>query len=174
MNRKILRCFGAACAAALLLAACGSDGGSGADSAVGQALVDELMSDSDSPLTGEEEARCMAGDIVDNIGEDRLADLGVTADSVAAIEDVDFSDDEQETVIDALFDCVDVRAAMAEEMAVDFGEEGATCLADNLDEDLLREAMGTGFADADAEPSEGFLQGMLDVAAECDLPLFGG
>ncbi len=173
MKRNIRRYLGAACVGALLLSACGSDGGGGADTAVGQALADELMSDADSPLTGEEEARCMAGDIVDNVGEERLEELGVTADSVAAIEDVEFSADEEQTVLDALFDCVDVRAAMAEEMTSDFGEEAAKCVADNLDEDLLREAMSAGFSDSDAEPSNDFFQGMLDVAAECDIPLGG-
>lgn len=174
MNRHILRYLAAAAAAALLLAACGSDGGGGADTAVGQALADELMSDGDSPLAGEEEARCMAGDIVDNVGEDRLAELGVTAETVSAIEDIDFTDEETDTVLDALFDCVDVQRVMAEEMASDFGDEAAGCIAENLDESLLREAMAVGFGgDIDAEPSNDFLQGMLDVMAECDVPLGG-
>ncbi len=175
MNRYAIRVFAAACAAALLASACGSDteAGSGADTAIGQALTEEFLSEGDSPITTEEQARCMSGDIVDNIGEDRLAELGVTADNVADIDEIDFTDAEFDTIVDALFDCVDVRDAMATEMAGDFGEEGAACVADNLDEDLLRDVMAAGFRGEDAEPSNDFLQAMLDVAAECDLDLFG-
>ncbi|MEM9563381.1 MAG: hypothetical protein AAGA93_12225 [Actinomycetota bacterium] len=176
MNRNTIRLFTAACAAVLLVSACGdgTDASSGADTAIGQALTQELMSDGDSPIGTEEQARCMAGDIVDNIGEDRLTELGVTEDNVGSIDEIDFSEGEVDTIVDSMFDCVDVRAAMAEEFVADFGEEGASCLADNLPEDFLRTAMASGLTGSeDVDGEADFFQAMLDVAAECDLDVFG-
>lgn len=173
-------------ALALTLGACGGDDDSGggggggggdveaaADTEVGQALTAELMSESeDSPVSTEEEARCIAGEIVSTIGEDRLTDLGVTADEIGDIEDVDFSADEAGTIVDAMFDCVDIQSALAAEFEADFGAEGAECLASGLSDDLLRELMASSFlGDESDEMSEEFFQAFLDIAAECDLPL---
>lgn len=172
-------------ALALTLGACGGDddgGGTGggddieaaADTEIGQALTAELMSESeDSPVSTEEEARCVAGGIVSNVGEDRLTELGVTADNVGDdIEDVDFTPDEVSAIVDSMFDCVDITAALTREFEADFGAEGAECLADGLGDDTLRELMASSFLDGDSEqmPDE-FFQEFMDIAAECDLPL---
>jgi hypothetical protein len=163
-------------------AACGGDddGGGGGDSAaadtpIGQALTDELMAEGeDSPVSTEDEARCVAGGIVSEIGEDRLAELGVTVDSLGAsdIEDIDFTDAEAEKIVDAMFDCIDIKAALATEFEADFGADGAQCLADNLDEEMVRDLMASSFlGDESAEMPEEFFQAFLDIAAECDLPI---
>jgi hypothetical protein len=129
------------------------------------------MSGDDSTFTNEEEARCMSGGIVEGIGEDRLEELGVTADSVATIEDIDFTEAEADVVVDSLFDCVDVKAQMVQEFESDFGKEGAECVADNLDDEMIRNLMSAGFVDEEAEMGDDFFQAFLDIAAECDLPL---
>lgn len=156
----------------------GGDGGNAdaADTPVGQALTAELMAESDdSPISTEEDARCVAGGIVSGIGEDRLEELGITAETAqgSEIEDIDFTEAEVGTVVDAMFDCVDITAALATEFEADFGAEGAQCLADNLDEDLVRDLMSSSLLGEDTEMPEEFFQAFIDIAAECDLPLNG-
>lgn len=156
-------------------AACGGDddGGDAADSPLGQALSAEFLSEEDSPITTQEQADCVAGGIVSGVGEDRLTELGVTPDNVGDgdIEDLAFTADEAAVVVDSLFDCVDVQEALATEFAADFGEDGGRCLAENLDEDLLRDLMASAFLGDDEEMPDEFFQAFLDAAAECDLPL---
>jgi hypothetical protein len=168
------RALAAGCALALTLAACGGDdddaAGDAADTPVAQALADELLT-GDSPISTEDEARCVSGEIVNGVGEDRLDELGVTADSVGSIQDIDFTDGELETIVDSMFECVDMEAAMAEEFAEEFGEEGAQCFAENLDQELMADLMTSSFAGDDAPMSDEFFQAFLDIASECDLPL---
>ena len=177
MTSRPSRTIALTCLAALALAACGGDdddGGAsaGADTEIGQALAADMLDESgDSPVTNEEEARCWSGKIVDGIGEDRLKELGVTADQVGNIDDIAFEDDEVSTLVGGLFDCVDVRAALAEQFTEDFGEEGAKCLADEMDEDMLTTMMTSAFASKSDEPPAEFMQTFLDIAAKCDLPL---
>ena len=44
-------------------------------------------------------------------------------------------------------------------------------IAENLDEELLRDLMASAFLGDEGEMPEEFFQAFLDVAAECDLPL---
>lgn len=164
----------------LAVAACGSDSGgggasAGADTPVGKALTEEILSDAadddGSVAQTEEEARCWSGKIVDGVGEDRLAELGVTADRVGDIEDIDFTDAELDTLVDGMFECIDVKAAFATQFEEDFGEEGAQCLADELDQDLIKDIMKLAVSGDDSEPPDEFFQAFLDIAAKCDLPL---
>lgn len=155
------------------LAACGGDDeGGAAGSPLAEALATEIMAESESsPVGSEEEATCWANKIVGDIGEDRLAELGMTVDDIKDVEDYDFTPEEMSTMVDAMFSCVDVKAAFAAEFEEEFGAEGAKCLADELDEDLVKDAM---LADqSGGEPSEEFMQAFLDIAADCDLDLGG-
>lgn len=164
-------------AAAAACAGGGDDGGGGdaeaADTEIGRALTAEFLSETDdSPISTEEQSRCLAGGIVSGIGEDRLAELGVTPDNVGNVEDVDFNADEVDKIVDAMFSCVDVKAALATEFEGDFGAEGAQCVADRFSDDMLRSMMASSFlGDESEEMSAEFFQEFLDIAAECDLPL---
>lgn len=164
---------------ALAGAACGGDDDGDAvsveDSAVAAALADSVMDSEDdsSPITSREDAECFAGQTVGSIGEDRLAELGVTASNVGEIDEIDFTESEINLIVDALGDCIDLEQAMADEFAEDFGQEAADCLAGELGEDLLKDMFALGFADPEAELGEEFFQVFLDAAGECDLPLGG-
>jgi hypothetical protein len=73
--------LGVAAALVLLLTACGSDGDSGTDDR-GE-LVDELsatLQEDDNGLT-DDEADCVAGVIVDEVGVDTLKDVDLSADT---------------------------------------------------------------------------------------------
>jgi hypothetical protein len=172
-------------ATAVAVAACGSEDGDeaaddspasvdeAADTPIGQAIADEMMTGAEGDLVAtEEQARCASGTIVDGIGEDRLAELGITPDSVGGLGAVDFTDDEIDVVVDAVYDCADVREQLAAELAADFGDEAADCLADQLDEDFMKGLLRTNFDDtASDEAAAEFFQQFLDIAAECDVAL---
>lgn len=161
-------------AGALLVGGCGG-GDSGNDSSsnnpLAQALSAEIYAEGASGISTEEEASCVAGSIVSGIGPDRLEDLGMTAENVGDIEEYDFSDDEIGVVVDSLLDCVDVKAALAQEMTSQWGGEGAECVAENFEDDFIREIMTISLRDPSAEMPDQFFQVFLDIAAKCDLPM---
>ncbi len=160
---------------AVIAAACGDDddssGGDVSDSPIAQALAAEMMEDGDSPFANEEDANCFAAKAVNDIGEDRLIELGVTADNVGSIDSIDFSEGELDTIVDAMDDCVDLGAAIAAEMGEGMPEEAVKCLGDELDGDMVKSMMRAGLAGDDVEPPDDFIQSFLDIAAKCDLPL---
>lgn len=167
------RVVGVMVALMLVGAACGGDDDAVAasDSPLVAALADEISSneDGDSPFSNREEAECWAGRIVGGIGEGRLTELGVTAEDVGEIGDYNFTEDEIDVIVDSMDKCIDLKAALAETFTEDFGAEGAECVADELDGDLLRDLMAAGITDS--EPPDEFFQEFLDIAAKCDLPL---
>jgi hypothetical protein len=64
--------------------------------------------------------------------------------------------------------CVDVTDMLATEMAADLGDEGAACVAERLDDDLIREMMIVGFRD-DEPPPAGIIDAMFECGAIADL-----
>jgi hypothetical protein len=175
---KTTKLYGLVAAVALVFgaAACGGDddssggGGADADSPLVQALAANMVEEGgESPVANQEEAECWASGVVGGIGEDRLGELGVTPESVGDIEDLDLTDEEVAVVVDSLFDCADVQQAFADMFAADFGDEAATCIADKLDEDFVKQAMSASIAGDDAEPSAEFLEAFGTIASECGL-----
>jgi hypothetical protein len=173
-----IRTTTAALTAAVLtlgLAACGGDDESGGGdlSPLAQAIADDMLDTSEEGgmVPTVDEANCFAGSVVDGIGEDRLRELGVDESTVQDIEELDFSAEEVDVVVDSMFDCVDVSSMMASELEADFGAEGAQCVADKLDAEFLKDIMAQEFAGVEAEMSDEFFQAFLDIASECDLPL---
>ncbi len=129
--------FGATGVVALLvtggsLMGCSSGGDDAAETPIGQALTEKFLQE--GGVTTEEQARCVAGGIVGGVGEDRIEELGFTPDNVDMIEGADFTDDEIDTMVDAYFDCVDVRQVIVANLAADVGDETADCVAENLPE----------------------------------------
>ncbi len=147
----------------LVLAGCGgSDGG-----AVAEAIADDLLADGDSPLT-EDEASCAADTIVSEVGEDRLEELGVTADNVGDFDDVDLNEDERATLGNAMADCIEddflIRALLADG---DITEDQASCLGDAIDADTARELARSSFAGDDIDPPEELLLEVAGAMADC-------
>jgi hypothetical protein len=83
-----------------------------------------------------DEAECAASAIVDEIGVDRLAELGVAPDASDGIETLirDTTNSTERTVIaEALSDCVDlVRTFSAVYVAIGLSESSATCAAEGI------------------------------------------
>lgn len=154
-----------------LLAGCSSDlsvNGNASDTAIRQALTEQLVSG--AAVNTEEEARCVADATVDAIGEARLAELGVTPDDVSGLGTAAFTDDEVATMVDAFFDCVDIRQVIATNLAGEAGEEAAGCMAENLPEDVLRDIV-RAFNFAGQELPAESQTALLDVGAECGVPI---
>jgi hypothetical protein len=154
------------------VAACGGGddgGGAAADSPLAKALAANIQAEEDGLVNSEEEAECWAGKVVSEIGEDRLTELGMTEANVPDIDEMDFTSDEVSSVVESMFECIDVKAAFTAELESDFGAEAAGCLADGLDEEFVKEIL---LSEMDgSEPSDEFMQNFLDIAAECDIPL---
>jgi hypothetical protein len=167
-THTVLRAMGVV---ALLLAGsalvgCSSGDDDAADTPIGQALTEKFLEN--AGVTDEEEARCVAGGIVDSIGEARIEELGFTPDEVDMFEGADFTDDEIDTMVDIWFDCVDIRQLIATNLAADQGDEVADCFAENVPEDALRDFFKASNFGVDL-PVESE-QALRDVAAECGLP----
>ena len=160
---------------ALVAAACGSSGDDAADTddPLVQAIADDIAADPDTPFREREAAECFAADIVGGIGTDRLAELGVSASSVADLDDIDFNDSEIGRVVDSLDKCVDLEQALADSLAEDgtMAADDAECLIGELGTDVIKDAFRSTFSGGDTEPTNAFLQAMLDAAAACDIPL---
>ena len=123
----------------------------------------------DSPIADEEEAQCWASGVVGGIGEDRLGELGVTPENVGDIEDLDLTDEEVLRRRRLAVRLLRRPAGVRRQFAADFGAEAATCIADKLDEDLVKEAMSASIAGDDSEPSAEFLEAFAAIAGDCGL-----
>ena len=159
----------------LLAAACGDDEGGGnavaTDDPLVQAIVDDVLSDSD-PLTSDRaEAECFVGGVVGTIGKDRLTALGVSESNVAALDEIDWTEDEARAVVDRMFDCLDPAESFIDSM--DLGElddEQTSCVRDVFDEDTLKTFFVAAFTNDDEAGAEIFaLMGQL---AECGVNFF--
>jgi hypothetical protein len=141
MSLKIV----AALAALMLFASsCGDDGGGGstasADSPLVQAIVDDIMADSDGVTTERAEAECFVGGVVGEIGTDRLNALGVTETNVAALDEIDWTEDEANAVVDKMFGCMDLTENFVEQMELgDLDASQAECVKGVFSEDVLRD-----------------------------------
>lgn len=129
------------------------------------ALADDILNDG-SPMTDDPaEARCVADAIVDGVGEERLRELGMTPDDVGDMDDYDFTEGEFNTIVDALFGCVDVRATLATSLGAGLPPEQTDCIAGALDEDTLRGII-VGSMGADEPPPE-FINAVVVAMGEC-------
>lgn len=148
-----------------------SDAGAGSGS-LADALAADILSEDEAdggPVATPEDAQCWADAIVSGIGEDRLTELGMTPADVGDIEDYAFDPDEVDVIVESLFGCTDVKAAFAEEFSGDFGAETAQCLADALDDDLLKDVFRVTIADPEAPPTPEFLEQFTAAAAGCGI-----
>ena len=162
-------------AIALLSAACGDGGDSGgmSDDPKVVEVASILQDDQDFPMS-DAEANCAARRIVDNVPSDTLdtmlanpdAELGEVTDPETAM-----------TVLDGIFDCVDIEALMVQSMVEDgTPEDQAKCIAEGFGEDEIRSFMELAAMDDEAvDDAVAFeiLARMFELAGECGLDLGG-
>ncbi len=155
-----------AVAAVLTLGACGgSESGSG-DPELEAAIAAEILAEADDSIPVDaDQADCVAGEIVSALGTDRLEELGVTSDSVPAIEDVEFTLDEANSVVDGYADCVDLLELMKQDMAADAGDEAADCFVDAMGLDTVKAVIASEMAGS--EPDSEVDAAFTNAAIEC-------
>ncbi len=125
----------------MVLPACG--GGGGGLSAEEQAKADEIAAEltadtsAENPFADEEAAACFSEGIVGELGLERINALDTGAGVEAGFADM--TEAEQETVADLALGCIDFPAMMREQMAAaGLSEDQANCVAEGLDDDVLK------------------------------------
>lgn len=126
------------------LTACGGDDDDG--DALAAAIGDQLAEDASGDgfdLTSDESG-CVGEAFVDTVGADKLDELGVTADDVSTLDDIDETelgiDDAQSAAL--IFDCLSFDT-MVGVLAEGAGDDAVDCLKD-VGEDNIRSMMQAG------------------------------
>lgn len=165
---------------ALVLGACGGGDGGGAQASEEylDALTESIMStdEGDEPLTADEdEARCAAERMAEEIGQERLEDAGMTIEALGEsdpfADGTDLTEEESLQVVDAMFECVDVGAAMAGSFAADaeIPPDAAGCLGDRFEEsEEFRDFFALTLREGDdAAPSPDVAERFTDALFDC-------
>lgn len=141
-----------------------------AQSPIVQALAADFLTKQVSGIATEDEASCVAIAIVSGIGLERLESLGMTADNIGEIGDYEFTSEEIGVVVDALFGCVDVKAALASQIASQVEGDAATCVADNLEEDFVRNLLTLALQDPEANAPDEVMTVIAQIVTKCSVP----
>lgn len=138
---------------ALAVAGCALLGGE--EDEAKQAIAESLTrSESGSgvvPLQ-QEEAECVAGQMVDGIGVDQLQKYGLLTEDNQVdknVGSITMSTRDAETTVDAMFDCTDVMQLVRDQMARTPGikdPQVQRCLEDAVSEDLVRKLLVGAFS----------------------------
>lgn len=110
--------------------------------------------------------RCVGGKVVDQIGVDRLTELGITVDSADIFGPTEFDPDEIETIIDVVFECVDVGTLIASSFATDAGPDTTACFGEYLTDDLIRDLSRSFLSGAEIDTGL-FLATVQEANAAC-------
>jgi hypothetical protein len=150
----------------MVLAACGGDGGlSAEEQAKADELTAELTADQsiENPFADEEKASCFSEGLVGALGVDRINELDTGGGVEAGFANM--TADEQSNVADLAIDCIDMQAYMGEMMANSgLSQEQADCVADGLDDDMIKELFLAQIGGADVTQNEdlvGIIMGCL-------------
>ena len=168
----------------MVAAACGGDDdGGGSDLSSGEraladAIADQLLDDPDDdlPMT-RAQAQCISEGMVDDVGLDKLVEIGLSEEAVRAgtgPDDVDVPDEVVNDFVDVMMDCVDMAALMVAGMTEDgdVSEDSAKCLADGIVEDyedFLEQAARSGITGEEFDVGEDarLMVGIMTLMADC-------
>jgi hypothetical protein len=153
----------------MVLAACGGGGGlSAEEQAKADELTAELTADQsiENPFADEEKASCVSEGLVGELGLDRINALDTGGGVEAGFANM--TADEQSKVADLAIGCIDMQAYMAEMMANSgLPQEQADCVADGLNDDMIKELFLAQISGADVTQNED----LMGVIMSC---LMGG
>lgn len=173
--KKTLKIVAVAASLVILASACGDDGGgsvASADDPLVQAIVDDVMADGDGVTSERAEAECFVGGVVGSLGKDRLAELGVTESNVPGLDEIAWTEQEANTLVDRLFGCMDLTDNFIEQMDLgDIDESQRDCVSGVFSEDVLKEFFVSSFAGTEPGAEIFALFGEL---TECGVDLLGG
>ena len=159
---------------AMMLAAtgCGDDDSADDESAVAF-LREQLTASQPDQATvqfDDEEVVCLAEGMVEQFGAAAIIEAsdGTFEEFISAA-----GDEDRRAVVDLAFDCADVGALFAAEMAKQgLSEESATCIGDGiLGNDAFRDVMADSLATGSFQPTdqdeEELMEALLPVFFEC-------
>lgn len=155
---------------ALLLGACGDDGGDDdARAEYVEAMTAAMAADQDLPFPAEDR-ECLAGEFVDALGgASALQDAGVTPEALADNEDLtaldlDLGEDEAQAIAASFGNCdVSLAELVLAEAGEDVPAEVRSCVEENLDEDVLADFFAQVLVDdaASEQPPEALLEPLM-------------
>jgi hypothetical protein len=100
----------------------------------------------------EQQADCMAGDIVDGVGVEQLQEYEILDEDGKVNEDVEnaeLSEEDADTVSAALVDCIGAETIVEEQVIQDGMTDGQKeCVKDAMGADQLKELISAGFQGA--------------------------
>lgn len=121
---------------ALLLASCSDDSGDGDDAATVDALAEELSGDEARISADADEARCVAEDVVDDLGADRVEEIELRLVQPA------LTDDEADAVYEAFAGCIELVDQLTDSLADGMTAAKARCGAEAyVESGLLRDGL---------------------------------
>ena len=140
----------------MVLAACGGDGGlSAEEQAKADEITAELAADQsvENPFADQEKAACFSEGLVGELGLDRINALDTGGGVEAGFANM--TADEQSKVADLAIGCIDMQAYMGEMMANSgLPQAQADCVADGLDDDMIKELFLAQISGADVTQNE--------------------
>lgn len=143
------------CTLLLTLTACGGGDESQAQESIKASLLDNPDLAAGTELT-DEEAGCVSGGMVDDLGVEKLQEYKLLDDNAEVIEDAspdDFAAEDADALADTIVGCVDVEELLNEQMGAtmeQMTDEQATCITDAFDEDTIKAIISAGFQGEDA------------------------
>lgn len=157
-----IRTIGVAAALALALTSCGND-----DEAASQAIAAGIMESNDQTFeVTQEQADCLGDGMVEEIGTDQLVEYGLITEDMESAEGIDsvkMSQDDAESAADVMQECADIKQIFTEAMGDTLPEQAATCIDENLTDEVLNEFLVAVFMDDQA----GGTQSLMGALQEC-------
>lgn len=156
-----IRTIGATAVLALALTACGGD-----DEAASKAISDSIMDSSDQTFkVSQDQADCVGDGMVADIGTDKLVEYGLITEEnepSSGIDSVEMSEDDASSAADVMQECADIKEVFTTAMG-EVPEEAATCIDENLTEDVLHEFLVAVFMN----DQEGGTQNLMTALQDC-------
>lgn len=156
-----IRTIGATAVLALALTACGAD-----DEAASKAISDSIMDSSDQTFkVTQEQADCVGDGMVADIGTDKLVEYGLITEEnepSSGIDSVEMSEDDANSAADVMQECADIKEVFTTAMG-EVPEEAATCIDENLTDDVLHEFLVAVFMN----DQEGGTQNLMTALQDC-------
>lgn len=156
-------------ASLLVLSGCGGGEEDEAKTAISDYLM-EQQDDAQMITLKEGEADCIAGDMVDGIGVDKLKEYGFLNEDGSVNKDSkqtpEMSKEDSEVMVDAMFGCTDVMDTMRNELATAMGSatpEMQKCFEKALSEEMVRSVLVATFSGDEAAAQ----QELMGPLGEC-------
>lgn len=157
-----IRTIGVAAALALALTSCGND-----DEAAADAVAAGVLEGNDDTFqVTQEQADCLGEGMVDEIGTDQLVEYGIITEDLEqsdGIDSVKMSQSDAESAAGVMQDCADIKKIFTDQLGDSLPEEAATCIDENLSDEVLNEFLVAVFMD----DQEAGTQSLMGALQEC-------